>query len=90
MIMLTLKTDLQYYKNWITARQNKTKQKHMLFILDAVYVEILLRAFILVYTFFKSFFSQSDRCYVFEHLSVYFLKTAKIPVYGNIALFVQK
>ena len=90
--MLTLKTELQYYKNWITARQNKTKQKHieMLFKLDAVYVEILLRAFILVYTFFKSFFSQSDRCNVFEHLSVYFLKTAKIPVYGNIALFVQK
>ena len=56
MIMLTLKTDLQYYKNWINARQNKTKQKHieMLFKLDAVYVEILLRAFILVYTFFKS------------------------------------
>jgi len=55
MIMLTLKTDLQYYKNWINARQNKTKQKQieMLFKLDAVYVEILLRAFILVDTFFK-------------------------------------
>jgi len=35
------------------------------------------------------FFAQSDNRIIFESLNFYFMKTANIPVYGNIAVDIK-